>query len=57
MIFELLDEARRGGARLVEAVKVLGLSVRSIKRWRKEPGREDGREGPRSAPANALGPA
>ena len=57
MIFELLDEARRGGARLMEAVKILGLCVRSIKRWRKEAGREDAREGPRSAPANAFSPA
>jgi len=57
MIFQLLEQAKRAGARLVEAVKVLGLSVRTIKRWRKEGVGEDRREGPRSAPANAFSEA
>ncbi len=57
MIFGLLEEAKRAGARLAEAVKIIGLSVRTLKRWRKSGGGEDRREGPRSAPGNAFSAA
>lgn len=57
MIFDLLGEAKRGGARLVEAVKILGLSMQTIKRWRKQGVGGDRREGPRSAPSNAFSQA
>ena len=32
----------------------LGLSVKTIQRWRKPGGGEDGRHGPRTVPANKL---
>lgn len=37
--------------------EVVGLSVRTVQRWRKQPGRADGRCGPRRKPTNALSAA
>lgn len=56
MILELIDEAVRSGARQERACEVLGLSARTVQRWRRDGG-EDGRSEPRPAPANALSPA
>lgn len=54
MILQLLDEAVRAGARLKEAVRVVGLSLRTVKRWRRAGGGEDRRDGPRSVSPHAL---
>lgn len=54
MIFDLLDEAVRAGARRERACEVLGLTERSVQRWRRADVGDDGRAGPRTRPANAL---
>ena len=54
MILSLVDEAVRSGARLPSACHELGLSVRTIQRWREPDGGEDRRHGPRTVPANKL---
>lgn len=54
MIFDLIDEAVQSGARLEAAAQVLGLTERTIQRWRKEGVRNDLRQGPLSTPANKL---
>jgi transposase InsO family protein len=51
---ELLDEAVRDGARASRACEVIGLSRRSVERWRKTPEIGDQRNGPRSAPSHKL---
>ncbi|WP_433927018.1 IS3 family transposase [Sorangium cellulosum] len=51
---ELIDEAVRGGATLAAACRALGLSARTVARWRAEAGGEDGRAGPRHAPVHKL---
>lgn len=57
MILSLIDEAVADGARLRPACEVLGLSVRTIERWRKQDVGDDRRYGPKSAPPNKLLPA
>jgi putative transposase len=57
MILDLIDEATEAGARLEPACALLGLSVRTVQRWRKQGGGEDRRYGPRHDPANKLTPA
>jgi transposase InsO family protein len=57
MILKLIDEAVASGARLQPACEVLGLSVRTIGRWREQGGGDDRRDGPKSTPANKLSPA
>ena len=53
MIVAWIDEAVAAKARRAPACQVLGLSVRTVERWRgAHP--EDGRHGPRHAPANKL---
>jgi transposase InsO family protein len=49
-----LDEAQRTGARLRTACRTMGISARTIERWRGKPGGDDGRCGPRRRPHNAL---
>ena len=56
MILELVDEAVRNGARQRRACEVLGISVRTVQRWRRDGG-GDRRRGPRTKPPNALTPA
>ncbi len=56
MILELIDEAVSAGARQPRACEILGLSERTIQRWRPLGGGEDGRHGPHSAPPNKLAP-
>ena len=54
MIFALLDEAQRNGARLGPACKTLGISKRAVERWHAQDIGDDQREGPKSAPPNKL---
>jgi transposase InsO family protein len=54
MIVELITEAQASGARLQPACKIVGLSIRTVERWRRWPERDDQRRGPRQRPANAL---
>ena len=56
MIRSVVDEAVTAGARRAPACQLLGLSVRTIERWRAAP-TEDARQGPRQAPANRLSAA
>ncbi len=57
MILGLVEEARCGGARLEPACETIGLSVRTIQRWRRQGGGDDRRHGPHSEPPNKLSPA
>jgi len=54
MILALLAEAETAGARLRAACDVLGLSARTVERWRARPDGDDRRCGPRHQPPNAL---
>lgn len=54
MILGLVDEAVAAGARRERACDVLGLTERSMQRWRCADVGDDGRMGPRTRPANAL---
>jgi putative transposase len=54
VIVAALAEARQGGARLDAACQVLGLSARTIQRWKRAPEADDRRCGPRHRPGNAL---
>ena len=56
MIRALIDEAAASGARRAVACHTIGLSVRTLERWR-GPHPDDAREGPPQKPANALSPA
>lgn len=57
MILGLVDEAVAAGARRGAACKLLGLSPRSVERWRRQPdGGNDGRTGPNTVPSHALTP-
>lgn len=57
MMLSAVAEAQAGGARLAQACRVIGLSTRTIERWRNEPERDDARRGPHHRPHNALSPA
>ncbi len=52
-----LTEAQRAGVRLKAACAVVGISARTVERWRKRPNEADGRRGPRHRPGNALTPS
>jgi len=54
MIIDLIDRAVKSGARLKKAAAIMGLSVRTIIRWRQRHGGQDQRKGPTTAPANKL---
>jgi len=54
MILELIAEAVRNGARLLMACKVVGLSKRTIERWRGQEIGDDRRAGAKHEPANKL---
>ena len=54
MIIHLIDKAVASGARLKNAAAIMGLSARTIIRWRQQDGRQDQRKGPLAAPANKL---
>jgi putative transposase len=50
----LIDEAVAAGARLERACELLGLTIRTVQRWRADGGGEDKRRGPASTPHNKL---
>lgn len=54
MILAALSEAQATGARLHAACGVIGISARTIERWKGQPGADDRRRGPRRRPRNAL---
>lgn len=54
MILAALAEAQAAGARLRAACGVIGVSPRTIERWRGRPGADDRRCGPQRRPRNAL---
>lgn len=54
MILKLVDNAVAKGARLKKAAKTLGLSVRTLIRWKQRDAGHDLRNGPVTAPANKL---
>ena len=54
MILDLVAEAVRDGARLEPACKTIGLTSRTIQRWREQGGGGDRRHGPHSEPPNKL---
>lgn len=53
MIRALIEDAVRAGARRGPACRIVGLSVRTVERWRAGTG-GDARHGPHRVPANAL---
>jgi putative transposase len=54
---ELIEEAVDSGARRVAAVRMLGISLRTLQRWEVSACREDQRRGPLGRPENALSEA
>jgi transposase len=54
MILAALSDAQIAGARLGAACRVIGLSARTIQRWKRHPEGDDQRCGPRHRPGNAL---
>ena len=54
MILAALNEAQLAGARLRTACEVIGLSARTIQRWKRHPDVDDGRCGPRHRSTHAL---
>ena len=57
MILPLVVEAESGGAGLRAACEMVGISLRTIERWRARPGGDDRRCGPRREAPNALSAA
>ena len=51
-----MAQAQSSGARLLQACRVAGVSIRTIDRWRNRPGGDDLRSGPHRRPRNALTP-
>ena len=56
MIAALIEAAVAAGARRGPACRLVGLSVRTVERWRAAPEVDDARHGPHHQPANALTP-
>jgi putative transposase len=54
VIVAAIDEAQQGGARLHAACPLVGVSARTIQRWKRHPNLDDRRCGPRHRPHNAL---
>ena len=54
MIINLIDKAVISGSRLKKAADIMGLSARTIIRWRQQSGGQDQRKGPLTNPANKL---
>lgn len=53
----LVDEAVAAGARFQPACELLGLSARTVQRWKAEDVPPDRRVGPKTSPTNKLSPA
>ncbi len=56
MIIDLVGQAQASGARLSRACDLLGISARTVERWREDRQVGDRRCGPRHRPSNALAP-
>lgn len=55
MILRCINEAVTSGARLSRACKLIGISSRTIERWKRQPeGGKDHRQGPKTSPRNRL---
>jgi putative transposase len=54
VILATIDEAQQAGARLQVACQMIGVSARTIQRWKRHPEVDDRRCGPRYRPGNAL---
>jgi putative transposase len=54
VIMDLIQAATAMGATLIRACECLGLSIRTIQRWREEGGGDDQRRGPATTPHNKL---
>jgi hypothetical protein len=54
VIVAALHAVQMAGARLGAACQVIGVSARTIQRWKRLPGGDDRRCGPRHRPGNAL---
>lgn len=54
MVLDLVDSAVASGARIEPAASILGLSARTVMRWRRQNGGCDQRRGPVTTPANKL---
>lgn len=54
LILALINEAVANGARLKRAAKTIGLSARTLIRWKHQGGGDDHRNGPMREPANKL---
>ena len=54
MMLTWVEEAVKGGARQQQACELLGVSERTLERYKKAVDQEDQRRGPKSKPANAL---
>jgi len=50
----LVTEAVESGARRSKACDILGISQRTLQRWKKKPEKEDQRQGPKNKPKNSL---
>jgi len=56
VILALVDEAVEAGARHEQACAILGITERTMQRWREDDVGDDERAGPRTRPANAFTP-
>lgn len=56
VILDLVVQAQTSGARLAAACDLLGISARTVERWRADPQVGDRRCGPRHPPSHALAP-
>ena len=54
---ELVAEAVGNGSRRSKACEMMGISVRTLQRWTREPENGDSRRGPKGVPANSLSEA
>ncbi len=55
IVLQDIAEAQTSGARLRRCAQVVGLSVRTLERWRREEdGGDDQRRGPNTVPGNKL---
>ena len=54
MIIALIDEAVASGAGVIVACRELGITARTVQRWRQQPRGQDKRHGPMRSAGNAL---
>lgn len=56
MMLAEIEKAQAAGARLSKICEHLGISSRTVERWRLDPEGDDERRGPKLRPGNALSP-